>query len=128
MGKLVSDYDLEKKKELVKVFLELLGKHDTVIGAMTAAVKSPCSRYWISIEYAMRYISYAKQGKWEKVRRRPVIESIMERCNGDYSRDKIEDVIYGGAPEFFMTPLSARETIYNELKKSRCRLRLPKLP
>lgn len=121
MGKRVSDYDLEQKKELIKVFLELLGKGDTIIGAMHAAVKSPCSRYWISIEYAMRYISHAKHGRWDKVRRRPMIESIMERCQGDYSRDKIEEVIYGGAPEFFMTPLSGRTIIYNELKKRKCR-------
>lgn len=122
MGKRVSDYDLEQKKELLKVFLELLGNGDTITGAMQTAVAMPCSRYWISIESAMRYISMARQGKWEKVRKRKMIESIIEKCNGDFSRDNIEAVLYGGAPEFFLTPKSGQTIIYSEIQKRRkCR-------
>lgn len=120
MGKHASDYELEKKKELVKVFLELLGNGDTIAGAMRKAVTCPCSRYWISIESAMRNISLARKGLWSLVRRAEMIRSIMEKCNGDFSRDSVESVIYNNAPHFFMTPNSGRVIIYNEIKKRRC--------
>lgn len=117
MGKGTCDYISAQKQELLKSFFEHLGCADTLDEVIRVMVKSPCSRFWISSEYAMRYISLARQGKWDKVRRRKVIEAIMERCNGDYSRDKIEEVIYSPAPEFFLVPSSAKTFIYAEIKK-----------
>lgn len=117
MGKGTCDYISAQKQELLKSFLEHLGHGNTIDDAIRAAVTSPCSRFWISSEYAMRYISLAKNGKWEKVRRRRVVEAIMQRCNGDFSRDKIEEVIYSKAPEFFLETSTAKTIIYAEIKK-----------
>ena len=115
MGNGKSEFFEEKCRELLKVFFSKLGQGDSIEEVIAIAAESPCSRFWISTETAIRNIRMKEKGR--PTRRTEVIDEIMKRCNGDYSRDNIERVVYSPAPKFYITPKTAKKLVYSELKK-----------
>lgn len=115
------DYSERRDLELTRAFLSMLKGNDVYM-AVRKAVNSPCSRFWISPEYASKRISALLRGKryTEKryrANRELIIHDIMKRCDGDYSMGRIESVVYSPAPRFYLTESTAKIYIYRALKQ-----------
>lgn len=121
------DYIEQRNQELIRAFYAMLGNGLPVWQAIANAALCQCSRFWISSEAARKCVIALASGKmrintastWCKPQ---MILEIFNRCNGDYSRDNVERIVYGGAPQFYLTAKSAKVIVYNELKRRRkCR-------
>lgn len=120
----------QRDNELTDLFLSVLGDGMLAKEAMAKAASMPCSRFWIEPEHAMHLIWSRRTGRWKKtdkknrfsvrnsnsIRR---IDLIMERCGGIYTYEKICDVVYSPAPEFFISPRTAMEIITRTLQRRR---------
>lgn len=118
-----------RNRELIQAYFRCSGLGLSTRQAVINAVKSPCSRFWITSERAKKRISAIVRGK-ENIRRAyptraRMIKEIMSRCGGDYSTESIEGVVFSAAPEFYLTEKSAKLIIYREINKRRKKNRKP---
>lgn len=122
MNKSVSELAEQRNEELVAVFLHMLGGGRLAKDVIFSAASSPCSRFWITPQNAMRFIKARLDGSWgdkgnelpQQVRK---IDAIIERCNGDFSLGNVRDVVEGPAPCFFLSEAAARDIIYKTIKR-----------
>lgn len=120
----------QRDNELTDVFLSILGEGMLAKDAMAKAAAMPCSRFWIEPEHAMDLIWARRAGRWKRtqtdnrfgvrnknsIRR---IDAIMERCEGVYTYEKVCDVVFSPAPEFFISPRTAMGIITRTLQRRR---------
>lgn len=125
-----SDVRKQRDNELTDLFLSILGEGMLAKEAMAKAASMPCSRFWIEPEHAMDLIWARRSGRWKRaqkgnrfgvrngnsIRR---IDAIIERCEGTYTYQKVCDVVFSPAPEFFISPRTAMEIITRTLQKRR---------
>jgi hypothetical protein len=113
MSRGFSDYVADRDRELRRVFLSFFGGDADFITAVYLAAKQPASRFWCSVEKMTERIKKNDPPQ----RQRAMYDEIRRRCNGDYSTENIERVIYSPAPSFYITPLTARKIIYRTFAK-----------
>lgn len=114
----------KRNEELTSVFLSMLGDGRLAKAVMRSAASMPSSRFWIEPENAQRHIRWRLKGVWgNKGNEKPMlvrkIDTIIERCNGDYSIEKITQVVESPAPSFFLEGGTAINIIFATLRKRR---------
>lgn len=114
----------QRNEELTSVFLAMLGDGRLAKDVMFSAASAPSSRFWIQPENALRYVRMRLRGTWgNKGNEHPMmvarIDAIIKLCDGDYSIDRITQVVDSPAPSFFLEPQSAKNIIFNTLRKRR---------
>jgi len=124
MDESVGELAAQRNEELTAVFLSLLGDGRLARDIISSAASSPCSRFWITPQNAMRYIKMRLDGSWgDKGNELPQqvlkIDAIIRLCDGNYSPAKVRDVVEGPAPSFFLSKSAARDIIYRTVRKRR---------
>ena len=117
---------MQRNEELTNSFLHLLGDGRLAKDIICHAASLPCSRFWITPDNAYRHVRMRLQGIWGnkgnehrmQVRK---IDKIIELCKGDYSYDKVAEVVESPAPSFFLEKDSAINIVYATLRKRRKR-------
>lgn len=122
----VMDLSTKRNEELTSVFLAMLGDGRLAKAVMRSAASMPSSRFWIEPENAQRHIRWRLKGTWgNKGNEKPMlvrkIDAIIERCGGDYSIEKITEVVESPAPSFFLEGGTAINIIFETLRKRRKR-------
>lgn len=128
MNESVGELTRERNEELTDVFLRLLGDGRLARDVISSAVSSPSSRFWISERNALRYVKMRLDGRWGNTgTEHPLVvqrtDVIIERCNGDYSLAKVREVVESPAPCFFLGEQTARNIIYETMRKRKERKR-----
>ena len=124
MDESVGELAAQRNEELTAAFLSMLGDGRLARDIISSAASSPCSRFWITPQNAMRYIKARLDGSWgdkgnelpQQIRK---IDAIIELCDGDFSISRVRDVVEGPAPSFFLSLSAARDIIYKTMKKRR---------
>lgn len=119
------DFIKQRANELTRAFFNSWTKGTTACQAMRNAAELPCSRFWISPECARKHIHRVNKHGARVIANnllREMVEEIIKRCDGDYSWEKITEVVFSQAPKFYMRPETARKTIQQTLKqRKQCR-------
>lgn len=124
MKESVRNLSARRDEELTSVFLRMLGDGRLAKAVMRSAASMPSSRFWIEPENAQRHIRWRLKGIWgNKGNEKPMavkrIDAIIERCNGDFSIEKITEVVESPAPSFFLEGSTAVNIIFETLKGRR---------
>lgn len=114
----------QRNEELTSVFLRMLGDGRLARDVISSAAASPCSRFWITPQNAMRFIKARLDGSWgdkgnEHSQQVQKIDEIIRLCDGDYSIANVRDVVEGPAPRFFLSESAARDIVYKTIRKKR---------
>lgn len=128
MDESVGELAAQRNEELTSVFLSNLGDGRLARDVISSVADSPCSRFWITPQNAMRHIKARLDGSWgnkgnehrQQVRK---IDAIIELCHGDYSFAKVCEVVEGPAPSFFLEVGSATNIIFSTIRRKRERRR-----
>lgn len=120
----VGNLSARRDEELTSVFLNMLGDGRLAKAVMRSAASMPSSRFWIEPENAQRHIRWRLKGTWgSKGNENPMavkrIDAIIERCHGDFSIEKVTEVVEGPAPSFFLEGGTAINIIFATLRKRR---------
>lgn len=122
-----SDFATQRDKELYAAFRDILCNSRGVALAdmFGMAAKRPASRFWVSEERAAQVVSWmlrgASQEKIESMvaQRRAMFEEIYRRVRALMADDPslcmthaVNEVVASPAPEFYLSPKSARVIIY----------------
>lgn len=118
-----SDFTEERNKELKSRFFSQ-EVYSTSDKSLIKVIKMPASRFWVDPDRARDVISTIKKnpGVLEKMypERQRMYKALLskyeeiQRQFPDKSRiDCVSMAIYSGAPEFFITPSTARNILYN---------------
>lgn len=118
-----SDFTEERNKELKSRFFSQ-EVYSTSDKSLIKVIKTPASRFWVDPDRARDVISTIKKnpGVLEKMypERQRMYKALLskyeeiQRQFPDKSRiDCVSMAIYSGAPEFFITPSTARNILYN---------------
>lgn len=126
MDESVGELAAQRNEELTSAFLSMLGDGRLARDVISSAASSPCSRFWITPQNAMRFIKARLNGEWgnkgnERSMQVRKIDAIIELCDGDFSNNRVRDVVEGPAPSFFLSLSAARDIIYRTMKKRRRR-------
>lgn len=117
-----SDFSEERDRELRRAYFSQ-GVYNTSDEIMQKTVKTPASRFWVDPERARDVISrmekdpHALEGMFPE-RQRMYRElysryrSHRRRNPGSTKIDCVSMAVYSGAPEFFLSPKTARRMIY----------------
>lgn len=127
------EYEQQRDESLLRAYRALLqnapdGMPQNDIFALT--VQTPCERFWVSEERAvavisrmasryhqtLRYMRPQKRRMYREIYRRVAV--LMERDSRLSRREAVEEVVAGQAPEFYLTPGSAK-VILCRMKKKR---------
>lgn len=122
MNRSVGELTRERNEELTDVFLRMLGDGRLARDVMSSAVSSPCSRFWITERNALRYVKMRLEGKWGGTgKEHPLTvmrtDIIIERCKGEFSLAKVREVVESPAPCFFLSEQTARNIIYETIRR-----------
>ncbi len=118
----ISDYNAERNAELRAAFFNQ-DVYSTADSVMKKLIKTPTSRFWVDPERARDVMSRMEKDpealsgmiperqrmykalfkKYQKLRRRRPAPTKIEA---------VTSAIFSGAPEFFITPSTARSLIY----------------
>lgn len=119
-----SDFISDRNRELHESFMEVLRTAGGVSlrDMFTLAVNRPASRFWVSENRAADVIGRMMRGIEDGdmlPKRRDMYREILRRVRRLMKGDAtlcmtraVYEVIYEEAPEFYMTPESARSIIY----------------
>lgn len=127
MYRICGELVAQRNEELTSVFLSLLGDGRLAKDVISSAAASPCSRFWITPQNALRYVKMRLDGSWggkgnELPQQVQKIDAIIELCDGDYSIKKVREVVEGPAPHFFLSVPAARDIVYRTMRKRKvCR-------
>lgn len=126
-----SDFIAHRDLELHRSFMEVLGSAAGVpLREMFAlAAQRPASRFWVSEGRACVVIGAMRRGVVDEKmisKRREMFEEIYRRVCVKMEADPnlclthaVNETIYEPAPEFYLTPESARSIIYRRRRKAR---------
>lgn len=132
----ISDFKPQRDSELAAVFRRLLvgGAGGSLRELFGMAARQPSSRFWVSEHRAaivirdMLHRNRDISGMKEQTRR--MYEEIYRRVRARLSEEPgrpvyhvVFEVVNGPAPEFYLTPESAKILIYQSLKAERERRR-----
>ena len=106
----------QRANELVKLFRNTWGKGVNPCDAMRAVAQMPCARFYINAETVKKQLRKKQQRNRLKIL---MLREITTRCGENLSIDNIETVIQQPAPQFYITPETARKLIQAELKRRR---------
>ncbi|MBO5445664.1 MAG: hypothetical protein J5995_10045 [Muribaculaceae bacterium] len=117
-----SDFSEARNEELRKVFFSQ-ENYSTCDAAMKKVISTPASRFWVDPDRARDVMSNIERNpaildnmKKERARMyRALFRNYSEIRRANPEKSKISCVstaIFGGAPEFFLSPATAREIIY----------------
>lgn len=127
-----SDFAVDRDKELYAAFRYILcnSRGVALIDMFGMAAKRPASRFWVSEERAAQVISWMLRGvasdRIERMvpQRRAMFEEIFRRVCAMMEADPslcmthaVNEVVTSPAPEFYLTPKSARVIIYRIRKR-----------
>lgn len=120
----VMELSTMRNEELTSVFLKMLGDGRLAKAVMRSAASMPSSRFWIEPENALRHIRWRLKGVWgNKGNEHPMtvkrIDAIIERCGGDFSIEKVTEVVESPAPSFFLEGSTAVVIIFRTLRERR---------
>lgn len=130
----INEFCEQRDRELHKAFIDILSSAvDVPLREMFAmAAASPCSRFWVSEERAADIVSAIRRDARVQERdemlpkRREMFEEIARRVDIVLKehpdmplQHAVRKVICRPAPEFYLTPESARTIIYNFTRKRR---------
>lgn len=118
-----SDFATERNQEIRRAFFDQ-GIYSTADEVMEKVVKRPCSRFWIeplrARDIVSRYRRDARSLDGMRAHRREMFRMLDIRC-AEYERRFPKKsmircmtmAVYSGAPEFYMSPATARRLIYS---------------
>lgn len=132
-----SDFTDARDRELYSNFRQLLRSADMPLAGMFAAAAAmPASRFWVSERRAADVIGAMlrrdadavtahmcpqKQRMYLEIFRR--VKAIMAADRGLCMTHAVDAVVCSGAPEFYLTPKSARVIIYRIRRRLRAEQR-----
>lgn len=124
----ISDFTGNRNSELYRSFSEQL-RNPLVSGNVDLyanTVRSPCSRFWVSERRAAEVVSALRKGgnlpaMLEEKRRmyveiRKRAEEILAKNPGLSLSRAVEQAVWSPAPEFYLSPETARKTIRRILR------------
>ena len=118
-----SDFNEERNAELRKAFFSQ-GEYSTHDKVLSKTVKTPASRFWVDPDRARDVMARIEKDRKSISSMNPERQRMYMALYEKYmlmrrrypSASKIKAVtmaIYSGAPEFFLTPSTARSIIYS---------------
>ena len=119
-----SDFISDRTRELHRSFMEILqSSHRLALRDMFGAAASrPASRFWVSENRAAIVVGAMMRGSISNkmhYKRREMFEEIYRRVIRKMEADPdlcmthaVNETVYEPAPEFYLTPESARSIIY----------------
>ncbi len=118
----VSDFSSDRKAELKAAFLSQ-GIYSVSDEVLTKALKTPSSRFWVDPYRARDIMSKIEKNPasisgMHPERRRMYMalfekyKEIRRQCPSATKINAVSTAIYSGAPEFFLSPSSARRLLY----------------
>ena len=119
----ISDFSAERDAELRAAFFSQ-GIYSTADTVMKNTVKTPASRFWVDPDRARDIMSRIEKDPdalsgMNPERRRMYLALYEKYKTARRSNPKASKIscttmaIYSGAPEFFLSPATARSIIYN---------------
>lgn len=126
------DFAEERTRELMRVFRDTIALREFIdIGEVSrAVVNTPCSRFWISEERALRVVNAIMKGfpilygmrpskreMFKEIYRR--VTKMLRECPGMSVYRCVIKVVNSPAPKFYMTPGSAMTMIYKTRKEGK---------
>lgn len=108
-----ADFNLKRNCELHHAYHNALATAKcpfTIKQIFEITVNTPCSQFWVSSETAHAMISLIRRGLVKEnmlPSKREMYFEIMKRCNGNYTKLNIEQIVNSPAPKFYLTPKSA---------------------
>lgn len=127
-----SDFKEHRDNELHKAFARQLKNTATTDDKnfYTNVVKTPCSRFWVSELRAAEVVGRMRKGRplsatvlpekrrmYQEINTR--VEAWMEENPDQPLIRGVEAVVWGAAPEFYMSPETARKNIRRILAEAR---------
>lgn len=125
-----SDFIEHRNRELHKSFLSVLRTESMPLRLMFGAAASrPAPRFWVSERRAADVIGRMMRGLPDEgmlPKRREMFEEILRRVRAKMEADPsmcmtaaVAETVNEPAPEFYMTPESARSVIYRMRRRAR---------
>lgn len=132
----IIQFNAQRNAELHKAFMAILSDSSIRVKSLcdmfALAAAAPCSRFWVSDERAAEVISALLSGKefpdmvcqkrrmYDEILHR--VKVILEENPGIPVAHAVLRVVNSPAPEFYLTPLSARTIIYRFIRNRKsCR-------
>lgn len=135
----VSEFKLMRDKELTDIFRSLVldpaqSGQQPLRELYGLAAKQPASRFWVSEERATVVIRDCLAGRSDFSHMKPesqrMFTEILSRVRPILDRNPdmpvawaVREVVSGPAPEFYLTPLSAKVIIYARIRAERAEKR-----
>ena len=131
----VIEFTARRNSELYRAFIGLLseGASQSIVELYSLAPQQPCSRFWVSEERAGDVIGALLAGKTFPdmlPMRKKMYDEILTRVRellranpGMPVCRAVFQVVNSSAPEFYLTPASARTIISRHLKSKRQKAR-----
>ena len=120
----------EREAELLAEYRRQLTSCSAIqlYGLLQSIVKSPCSRFWVSVERASAVLSRMEKGgvlprsmtaerrrMYEEIARRVAV--LREGGRGEALTVLVREVIEQPAPEYYLTASAAKKIIYRHKKR-----------
>jgi len=109
----------QRDRDLLQAFLRQ--RSNSFWRRVYDAVHSPSACYWVTPETAAKDLkAYCRQDakckRWRTLRMQRA-KDIYDACDGDFSMERIEYVVYSPAPRFYLSVWSAYRYILRAMEK-----------